>query len=70
VRTRLPKDVARSPGIEVLDAYYHGSNMLEFPREKLGGGREMPYGWRLKVNCAAALIPVLRKLDETPLPGS
>jgi hypothetical protein len=66
---RLPKDVARAPGIEVLDAYYHGCNMLEFPREKLGGEREIPYGWRLKVSCAA-LIPVLRKLDETPIPGS
>jgi hypothetical protein len=66
----LPKDLARSPGIEVLHAYYHVSNILEFPREKLGGEREIPYGWRLRVSCAAALIPVLRKLDATPLPGS
>ena len=69
-RPAFAENVARSPAIEVLDAYHHGSNMREFPSQKLGGEREIPYGWRLRVSRAAALIPVLRKLDAAPLPGS
>jgi hypothetical protein len=65
---RLPQDLARSPGVEVLDDYYHGSNMIEFPRRMHTGQKESPYGWRLKVADAAALRPALRRVDDAPIP--
>ncbi len=45
--TGKPTETTKAVHAVFRDAYYHGSNMREFPSQKLGGEREIPYGWRL-----------------------